>query len=53
MEVDVEQLSPTSLHTQLAAYKTNVKDLHNQNNRNAELLGWLETIVSEKKIGNQ
>ena len=39
MEVDVEQLSPTSLCTQLAAYQTNVKDLHNQNNRNAELLG--------------
>ena len=44
MEVDVEQLSPTSLHTQLA-----VKDLHNQNNHNAELLRRLETIVLEKE----
>ena len=31
MEVDAEQLSPTSLRTQLAAYQSTVKDLHDQN----------------------
>ena len=31
MEVDAEQLSPTSLHTQLAAYQSTVRDLHDQN----------------------
>ena len=48
MEVDVEQLSPTSLHTQLTAYQNTVKDLHDQNERNTELLRWLEAIVTEK-----
>ena len=38
MEVDAEQLSPTSLHTQLAAYQNTVKDLHDKNQSNAELL---------------
>ena len=49
MEVKAEQLSPTSLHTQLAAYQNTVKDLHDQTNHNAELLGCLETMVSEKE----
>ena len=39
MDIDAEQLSPTSLHTQLTAYQSTVKDLHDQNERNAELLG--------------
>ena len=38
MEVDAEQLSPTSLHTQLTAYQNTVKDLHDKNECNAELL---------------
>ena len=38
MEVDVEQLSPTSLRIQLAAYQNTVDDLYDQNNHNAELL---------------
>ena len=49
IEVDAEQLSPTSLCTQLETYQNMVKDLHVQNNRNAELLGHLETMVSEKE----
>ena len=48
MEVDADQLSPTSLHTQLMAYQTTVRNLHVQNDRNAELLGWLETAVVDK-----
>ena len=48
MEVDAEQLSPNSLHTQLAAYQNTVKGLHEQKERNAELLGRLEAIVTEK-----
>ena len=45
MEINADQLSPTSLCTQLAAYQTTVKDIHDQNQRNVELLGRLETIV--------
>ena len=48
MEVDAEQLSPNSLHTQLAACQTTVKGLHEQNECNAELLGCLEAIITEK-----
>ena len=48
MEVDVEQLSPTSLRTQLTAYQSTVRTLHEQNDRNAELLGHLEATVTEK-----
>ena len=48
MEVDVEQLSPNSLCTQLSAYQTTVKGLHEQNECNAELLGRLEAIVTKK-----
>ena len=48
MEVDVEQLSPTSLRAQLTAYQNTVKDLHNQNECNAELLRQLEAIITEK-----
>ena len=50
MEVDAEQLSPTSLRTQLAAYQNTVRDLHNQNKRNAEWLRQLEAIVTEKDL---
>ena len=50
MEVDADQLSPTSLHTQLMAYQTAVRNLHAQNDRNAELLGWLETTVVNKDV---
>ena len=38
-EVDVEQLSPTSLRTHLTAYQAMVRTLHAQNDHNAELLG--------------
>ena len=38
MEVDAEQLSPTSLHTQLTAYQSSVRNLHDQNDHNVELL---------------
>ena len=37
MEVNAEQLSPTSLHTQLTANQSTVRTLHEQNDRNAEL----------------
>ena len=50
MEVNTEQLLPTSLHTQLAANQNTVKDLHDQNERNAKLLGRLEAIVTEKDL---
>ena len=48
MEVDAEQLSPTSLRTQLAAYQSTVRNLHKQNDCNAELLGHLEAAIIEK-----
>ena len=47
-EVDAEQLSPTSLRTHLTAYQSTVRTLHEQNDRNAELLGHLEAAVTEK-----
>ena len=47
-EVDAEQLSPTSLRTHLTAYQSTVRTLHEQNDRNAELLGRLEAAVMEK-----
>ena len=47
-EVDAEQLSPTSLRTHLTAYQSTVRTLHEQNDRNAELLGRLEVAVTEK-----
>ena len=50
MEVDAEQLSPTSLHTQLTAYQSTVRTLHEQNDRNAELLEHLEAAVTEKDV---
>ena len=46
--IDAEQLSPTSLRTHLTAYQSTVKTLHEQNDRNAELLGCLEAAVTEK-----
>ena len=36
-DVNADQLSPISLQTQLTAYQATVRDLHEQNNRNAEL----------------
>ena len=48
MEVDAEQLSPTSLCTQLTAYQNTVRSLHVQNDHNAELLGRLKTAVIDK-----
>ena len=47
-EVDAEQLSPTSLRSHLTAYQAMVRTLHEQNDRNAELLGHLEAAVTEK-----
>ena len=49
-EVDTEQLSPTSLRTHLTAYQSTVRTLHEQNDRNAELLGRLEAAVTEKDV---
>ena len=49
MEVDAEQLSPTSPCTQLSAYQNTVRDLYAQNQCNAELLDQLETVVTEKE----
>ena len=49
-EVDAEQLSPTSLRTHLTAYQPMVRTLHEQNDRNAELLGCLEAAVMEKDV---
>ena len=48
MEVDTEQLSPTSLPTHLTAYQSTVRTLHEQNDRSAEILGRLEAAVMEK-----
>ena len=48
-EVNADQLSPTSLRTQLIAYQATVRDLHDQNNRNAKLLGRLKTMVTDKE----
>ena len=50
MEVDAEQLSPTSLHTQLTAYQSTVRNLHEQNDHNAELLRRLEAAIVEKDL---
>ena len=47
-EINVEQLSPTSLRTHLTAYQAMVRTLHAQNDHNAELLGRLEAAVTEK-----
>ena len=47
-EVDAEQLSPTSLRTHLTAYQSTIRTLHEQNDRNAELLGRLEAAITEK-----
>ena len=47
-EIDIEQLSPTSLRTHLTAYQAMVRTLHEQNDHNAELLGRLEAAVMEK-----
>ena len=47
-EVDMEQLSPTSLRTHLTTYQAMVRTLHEQNHRKAELLGCLEATVMEK-----
>ena len=49
-EINVEQLSPTSLRTHLAAYQATVRTLHAQNDHNAELLGRLEAAVTEKTL---
>ena len=49
VEVDADQLSPTSLRTQLTAYQAMVRDLHDQNNHNAKLLGHLEIMVTDKE----
>ena len=48
MEVGAEQLSPTSLCTQLTAYQSTVRNLYKQNDCNAELLGHLEAVIVEK-----
>ena len=47
-EINVEQLSPTSLRMHLTAYQATVRTLHAQNDHNAELLGCLEAAVTEK-----
>ena len=47
-EINVEQLSPTSLRMHLTAYQATVRTLHAQNDHNAELLGRLEAAVTEK-----
>ena len=48
MEVDAEQLSSISLRTQLTTYQSTVRNLHEQNDCNAELLGCLEATIIEK-----
>ena len=48
MDIDAEQLSPNSLRVQLSAYQSTVKDLHDQNEHNAELLGCLKAIITQK-----
>ena len=46
----MEQLSPTSLRTHLTAYQATARTLHEQNDRNAELLERLEDAVMEKDV---
>ena len=48
--MDTDQLSPNILHTQLTAYQSTVRTLHEQNDHNAELLGCLEAVVIEKDV---
>ena len=48
MKVDAEQFSPTSLHTQLTAYQSTVRNLHKQNDCNVELLRHLEAAIVKK-----
>ena len=50
MEVDTDQLSPNSFRNQLSAYQNTVRDLHAQNNQNAELLGQLKQMVTDKEL---
>ena len=49
IEVNTDQLSPNSLQNQQSAYQNTVRDLHAQNNQNAELLGRLEQMVMDKE----
>ena len=49
MEINTDQLSPTSMHTQLVTYHNTVRDLYDQNQRNAEILGRLKMVVNEKE----
>ena len=48
--VDTDQLSRTGLQTQLVTYQNTVKDLYEQNQRNAEILRRLEMAVYEKDL---
>ena len=41
IEVDTEQLSPTSLCTQLAAYQNTIRDVHDQNQ---QMLSYLDIL---------
>ena len=50
MEVDTDQLSPTSLRIQLVTYQNTVKDLYHQNQQNTELLGRLENCRIQKGV---
>ena len=52
-EINVEQLSPTSLRTHLTAYQATVRTLHAQNDHNAELLGRLEAAVEISRLRNE
>ena len=49
MEIDTDQLSPNSMCAQLATYHSTVQKLYDQNQRNTEILGRLETVVTEKE----
>ena len=49
MDTDSEPASPNTMRLQLSTYERTVQDLYAQNTRNAEMLGRLETLITEKE----
>ena len=49
MDTDSEPASPNTMRLQLSTYECTVQDLYVQNTRNAEMLGRLKTLITEKK----
>ena len=49
MDTDNEPASPNTIRLQLSTYERTVQDLYAQNTCNAEMLGRLETLITEKE----